>query len=124
MSEHNRQSDYIRHILEAVAHALDYIEGFDKTDFLSDNRTQQACIMNILIIGEAATKLINQYPEFIEQHSTIPWFSMRGMRNRIAHGYFDIDLDVVWETITEALPQLQQQLKEVLNQTEIKSADI
>lgn len=109
-----RHLDYVQHIQEATFNALSYIDGLDKTDFLNDKRTQQACIMNLLIIGEAATKLMNGYPEFIEQHQDIAWHSMRGMRNRIAHGYFDIDLDVVWDTLTEALPDLLQRVNQIL----------
>lgn len=69
--------------------------------------------MSLLIIGEAATKLINDYPEFIEANAHIPWRSMRGMRNRIAHGYFDIDWAVVWETVQTALPDLLDKLADV-----------
>ena len=62
--------------------------------------------MSLVIIGEAATKVMDRYPEFTAQNPQIPWRSMRGMRNRIAHGYFDINLDVVWETVQVALPEL------------------
>lgn len=48
--------------------------------------------------------------EFTEAHPEVPWRSMRGMRNRIAHGYFDINLDVVWDTVQTALPELLKQL--------------
>lgn len=60
--------------------------------------------MNLIIIGEAATKVMDGYPEFAQTHSKVPWRSMRGMRNRIPHGYFEINLDVVWDTVREALP--------------------
>jgi uncharacterized protein with HEPN domain len=81
-----------------------------KDDFLSDKRTQQAVIMSLIIIGEAATKVMDAYADFTRAHSEVPWRSMRGMRNRIAHGYFDINLDVVWDTVQTALPALSQQL--------------
>lgn len=71
--------------------------------------------MNVLIIGEVATKLMNEYPNFVAQHSEIEWRSMRGMRNRIAHGYFDIDLEVVWETLQTALPDLQNKIQAIQN---------
>ena len=48
---------------------------------------------------------------FAQEHAHIPWRAMKGMRNRIAHGYFDINLDVVWETVQTALPALQEQLQ-------------
>ena len=82
----------------------------DKEDFLEDKRTQQAVIMNLIIIGEAATKLMDNHAEFTEIHSKVPWRSMRGMRNRIAHGYFDINLEMVWDTVQKALPELLNNL--------------
>ncbi|SPW81736.1 Protein of uncharacterised function DUF86 [Escherichia coli] len=71
-----------------------------KDDFLADKRTQQAVIMSLIVIGEAATKVMDGYVEFTQAHADVPWRSMRNMRNRMAHGYFDINLDVVWETVT------------------------
>ena len=63
-----------------------------------------------MILGEAATRLLNQHPEFLALHPQVPWQSMRGMRNRWAHGYFDVDVDVVWETVQTSLPALVAQL--------------
>ncbi|MBE0509089.1 MAG: DUF86 domain-containing protein [Chromatiales bacterium] len=82
----------------------------EKDLFLKDKRTQQAVIMSLIIIGEAATKIMDAYPEFTLRHHQLPWHNMRGMRNRIAHGYFDINLDLVWDTVQSALPQLLGQL--------------
>ena len=115
----NRLPDYLDHMLEAALQACSYVEGLDKDDFLLDKRTQQAVILNLIIIGEAATKLLKDYNQFLDQYPDMPWRSMRGMRNRIAHGYFEIDLDVVWETVKAALPQLLERLPAI-----IKSADI
>jgi uncharacterized protein with HEPN domain len=84
-----------------------------KVDFLEDKRTQQAVIMSLIILGEAATKVMDGYAEFTLTHPEIPWRSMRGMRNRIAHGYFDINLDVVWDTVQTALPDLLSKLTSV-----------
>ncbi|WP_298331472.1 DUF86 domain-containing protein [Asticcacaulis sp.] len=107
-----RREDYIQHIQDAVAQALDYVEG-DHAAFLRDRRTQQAVIMNLIIMGEAATRLMMESPDFIEQHPDVPWRNMRGMRNRLAHGYFDLDLDVIWETLCVSLPQLQGQISKL-----------
>lgn len=63
-------------------------------------------MMSPVIIGEAATKVMDVDPEFVSAHPEVPWRNMRGMRNRIAHGYFEINLDVVWDTVQTALPQL------------------
>ncbi len=110
MNNNNRVPDYLEHIQQAATDAFGFIEGLDKKDFLKDKRTQQAVIMSLIIIGEAATKVMDSYPEFVQLHSEVPWQSMRGMRNRIAHGYFEINLDVVWDTVQTALPKLLKQL--------------
>lgn len=106
----NRLADYLAHMHQAATDACGFVEGLRKEDFFTDKRTQQAVIMSLIIIGEAATKIMDGYAEFTVAHPEVPWRSMRGMRNRIAHGYFDINLDVVWETVRTALPALLQQL--------------
>lgn len=111
----NRLPDYLDHMQQAAVDACSFVEGLDKDDFIEDKRTQQAVIMSLIIIGEAATKIMDGYAEFTELHSDVPWRSMRGMRNRIAHGYFDINLDVVWNTVQTALPELLKQMPDVRN---------
>lgn len=111
----NRLPDYLDHMRQAVTDARGFVEGLTKDDFLADKRTQQAVIMNLIIMGEAATKVMDGYAEFTRQHSEVPW---RGMRNRIAHGYFDINLDVVWDTVQTALPELLTQLLAVRRDAE------
>ena len=69
--------------------------------------------MSLIIIGEAVTKVMDGYAEFAQAHTQVPWRNMRGMRNRIAHGYFDINLEVVWDTVQAALPELLKQLPAV-----------
>ena len=69
----NRLPDYLDHIKQAATDACSFVEGMDKIDFINDKRTQQAVIMNLIIIGEAATKVMDIYPEFAEDHSEIPW---------------------------------------------------
>lgn len=112
MSE-NRLSDDLDHIRQAASDACHYVEGLHKEDFLADKRTQQAVILNLLIIGEVATKLIKDHGDFTERYPEMPWRNMKGMRNRIAHGYFEINLDVVWETVQTALPKLLEQLRAI-----------
>ncbi len=98
---------------QAATDARSFVEGLAKDDFLEDKRTQQAVIMSLIILGEAATKVMEGYAGFAETYPEVPWRSMRGMRNRIAHGYFDINLDVVWGTVQTALPALLEQLPAV-----------
>lgn len=109
----NRLSDYLDHMQQAAADACSFVEGLGKDDFLEDKRTQQAVIMSLIIIGVAATKIMDGHAGFTEAHPEVPWRGMRGMRNRIAHGYFDINLDVVWDTVQTALPALLNQLSSV-----------
>ncbi len=106
----NRLADYLDHMRQAAADACGFVDGMDQTAFQQDKRTQQAVVMSLIVLGEAATKVMERHAAFAEAHSQIPWRNMRGMRNRIAHGYFDIDLEVVWDTVRMALPQLQAQL--------------
>ncbi|MFO1432703.1 MAG: DUF86 domain-containing protein [Candidatus Competibacteraceae bacterium] len=87
-----------------------YTEGLSQEDFLADKRTQQVVILNLLIIGEAAPKLLKEYDAFLAQHPEVPWRSMKSMRNRTAHGYFAIDLEVVWDTVQLAWPELWERL--------------
>ena len=112
----NRLADYLDHMQQAATDACIFVEGMEKADFLEDKRTQQAVIMSPIIVGEAATKVMDGYTEFTETHTQVPWRSMRGMRNRIAHGYFDINLDVVWDTLQTALPEFLRQLPAVRQQ--------
>ena len=110
MSE-NRLRDYLDHMRQAASDACGFVEGMDKSDFMQDKRTQQAVVMSLIVIGEAATKVMDADPGFVQANAHILWRAMRGMRNRIAHGYFDINLDLVWDTVQTALPTLLEQLR-------------
>jgi uncharacterized protein with HEPN domain len=109
----HRLPDYLEQMEQAASDALSFVEGMSKDEFLADKRTQQAVTMSLVIIGEAATKLMARFPTFIEQHPEILWRSMRGMRNSIAHDYFRIDLEAVWDTLEVGLPELLGQLPSV-----------
>lgn len=86
----------IEDMLEAAAYCRQYIAGMDFAAFASDQKTIDAVVHNLEIIGEAARYI----PPEIEQHYvSIPWVDIRGMRHRIAHGYFAVDLEVVWSTV-------------------------
>lgn len=107
----NRLHDYVFHMQETASDACDFVVGFSKAAFLADRRTQRAVLMSLIILGEAASKLGEKYPEFTRRHPEIPWSALRGMRNRIAHGYFDINLEVVWNTLESALPKVRDHLQ-------------
>lgn len=105
-----RAEDYLDHMVEAIRLARSFTEGMAKADFLADRKTQQAVILNLIVLGEAATKIAAESPEFVAAHPALPWQQMRGMRNRMAHGYFAINLDVIWDTVQISLPELEQQV--------------
>ena len=112
-----RLADYLSHMLEAVRLAREYVAGILKDDFLKDRRTQQAVVLNLITIGEAASRIVTEHKRFATAHPEIPWAQMRGMRNRMAHGYFDIDLSIVWDTVQYSLPELERQLGVVDSQS-------
>lgn len=109
----NRLSYYLQHMLDAAEQSCSYVQGWSKEGFLADRRTQQAVILNLIILGEAATKLLKDHGPFVDRYPEVPWRSIKGMRNRIAHGYFDVNLDVVWETLQTALPELLSRLPRI-----------
>ena len=116
-----RLPDYLDHMHQAATDACAFVGDSDKADFINDKRTQQAVVMSFIIIGEAATKIMDEHADFAQLHGSVPWRSMRGMRNRIAHGYFEINLDMVWETVRTALPALLQQLQAVRSDADVDS---
>jgi uncharacterized protein with HEPN domain len=94
------------------------VEGFSREDFLADKKTQQAVILNIMVIGEAAIQILDECPEFAARYPDVPWKQMRCMRNRMAHGYFDLNLNVVWDTVRQALPKLEHPILAIRQEPE------
>lgn len=82
---------------------------------MADRRTQQAVVMNLPIIGEAATKILDADPELARANPDVPWRSMRGMRNRMIHGYFETNFELVWETASVQIPPLIGQLSGIVD---------
>jgi len=111
-----RLVDYLEHIQQALAQAGDYTRDMDKDAFLADLRTQQAVTMNLIIIGEAANKIAAADAAFVCAHPDFPWQGVRGMRNRMAHGYFDINLDIVWDTVRQDFPVLREKVDVLLRE--------
>ncbi len=106
-----RIPDYLGHILQAIQRIHAYAEDMDEVSFLKNEMAQDAVIRNIEIIGEAACNIGKHYPEFAGQYPDIPWEDVYLMRNRISHGYFSIDLEVVWKTVQHDIPQLALQIQ-------------
>ncbi len=93
----------IRHMLDAAREALSFAEGKARRDLDQDRMFVLALVKCIEIIGEAATKV---GPETREAYPQVPWPAVVTMRHRLIHAYYDMDLDRVWDTVTEDLPPL------------------
>jgi uncharacterized protein with HEPN domain len=106
-----RYFDYVEHILDAARQACGYVAGMSKEVFMQDRKTQDAVILKLLVIGEAAAQILDEHSSFAEQRPDIPWNQMKGMRNRMVHGYFETNLDLVWETVQVFLPELERKLQ-------------
>jgi uncharacterized protein with HEPN domain len=101
----------LRHILDAVREAVAFSEARSRSD-LDKNRMLSLSLVRLLeIIGEASRGISG---EFRLAHPEIAWKKMTGMRDRLIHGYFDVNLDVVWETVTQDIPPLIAQLEKLL----------
>ncbi len=106
---------YVLDMLIAAREAVGFAEGLSFEAFATDRRAQLSIVKLIEIIGEAASRVD---VEIRLAHPAIPWRDIVGMRNRLVHGYFDIDLRLVWDTVGADLPVLIGQLERLLAQGE------
>ena len=104
-----------RHIRDAAEEALSYAEGRSRSDLETDGQLARALERLIEIIGEAATKIDEETRDSLPQ---VPWVEIRGMRNWLAHAYFRIHLDYVWDTVNEELPKLLELATEIVETAE------
>lgn len=107
-------ADYVGHILQAIDLIQDYTKGLVEQGFLESRITQDAVIRNFEIVGEASRQLLQKFPEFVASHPELPVVAAYGMRNALSHGYFTVDLEVVWKTVREDLPVLRRQIEDIL----------
>ena len=103
----------LRKIIVHIDHTLEYCQGLDFDGFMENRMLQEACVFNILQIGELARNGLDD--DFTAAHPEIPWRQMYGLRNRIAHDYEGIRMKIVWETITQDFKSLRDALSEILN---------
>ncbi len=105
---------FLGHILEAIDRISRYSEKMDEAAFLGNQMAQDAVIRNLEIIGEASHSIEVHFPEFAASHQELPLSFAYQMRNAVAHGYFKVDLEIVWKTIEDDLPQLEVLVGEVI----------
>ncbi len=101
----------LRHMLDSAREASDFATGRSRTDLDDDRMLALAIIKSIEIIGEAASKISEACRL---ENGNIPWRDIIGMRNRLSHGYFDINLDIVWETVQTDIPHIIKLLNQII----------
>ena len=106
-----RTVDYLGHIVEAIERVFDYIDDVDESAFLTARMVQDAVIRNLEVIGEASKNIERHDPAFANAHPDLPLRLAVAMRNRLSHGYFKIDFEVVWLTVHNDLPALHAAAK-------------
>ena len=107
MRERSRDIERLRHIVDSIAHIEDFLHGRTLEEMKDDVMCYHAVVYNIMIIGEAANMLTN---DFRESHAEIPWRQIIDMRNVLVHGYYNTSPLFVWETYTNDLPFLKEQV--------------
>lgn len=112
-----REDDRIRlrHMLDAAEEALEFAAGKKREDLDNDRMLALALVRSIEIIGEAGARVSE---EGRTEVLNVPWREIVTMRNRLIHAYFDVDLDIVWETVQRDLPPLSVSLERALIEEE------
>jgi uncharacterized protein with HEPN domain len=102
---------YLTDIVEAANYIAQFVGGLDRNEFLQDELRKSAVVQKIIVIGEAAKNISG---ELRDRHPEVLWSNVIKMRDRITHGYFGIDYDIVWDTATQEIPTLQEQIVQIL----------
>lgn len=102
---------FVMDILDCIKRIESYVSDLSYEGFVQDEKTKDAVVRNLEIIGEAA----NQIPQDIKwKYGEISWHQIVGLRNRLIHGYFVVDYDIVWNILQEELPHLKLKIKKIL----------
>jgi uncharacterized protein with HEPN domain len=112
-TEERDSADFLRDILDAIDKIKIFIEGFEFDEFDEDEKTIYAVIRALEIIGEATKNI----PEPLKKgHPEVPWRKMTGIRDKMIHGYFGVDTEVVWSTIKEDIPSIRPLIEKILDE--------
>jgi len=99
-------------IRQAIDRIEEYIKNLSFDAFSDDQKSVDAVVRNLEIIGEAASRLPD---EFKEKYSEIEWYKAVGLRHRIVHEYFGIDIEIIWQILQKDLPELKQKLIQIMS---------
>jgi uncharacterized protein with HEPN domain len=106
-----KPSIFLHHILESIALLEGYMKGVTEEQFLHSSEKQDLAIRRLEVIGEAVRNLPE---EFCQQHPNIAWNKAMATRNILIHQYFGIDLEIVWDTVKNSLPEFKAQIESLL----------
>lgn len=110
MNQVFRDRDYVEHIEEAICKIQRFLNDRSEAEFMENDLLQDAVIRNLEIIGEAVTKLS---PELRAKYGEVPWRDIAGMRNRLIHGYMNVNLEIVWDTVVQVLPSFLLSIRQI-----------
>ncbi len=110
-----RDRAYLKHILEAITNIEKFVEGLTKEGFFENVEKQYAVLRGLEIIGEATKNLSK---DLKVKYREIPWRDIAGMRDKLIHEYFGVDLELVWVTIEDKLPEFKKQILKILKEIE------
>jgi uncharacterized protein with HEPN domain len=108
---HHDDEIRLRHMLDHAREVCGLVKGKNRSDLKKDRILELALVRLIEVVGEAAARVS---PEGCRKYSRVPWSEITGMRNRLVHGYDQVDLDVLWDTIEHDLPPLVAELERIL----------
>lgn len=107
----DRDKLHLLHMQDALEKIKKYSKGMTLESFSKSEETFDAVMMQMIVVGESVNRLS---ADFKEKHDELPWYQAVGLRNQMAHGYFDIKPEIVWQTAKEDLPNLNRQVKDIL----------
>lgn len=121
MSSERTHVDYLDDMLAAMAKVASFITGMTFEEFAKDDKTAFAVVRGLEIVGEAA----KQIPAAVrDTYPAVPWRAMAGMRDKLTHNYFGVNLIVVWKTATEDLPALEPEIRRIVVESHAGSTEI
>jgi uncharacterized protein with HEPN domain len=107
--------DYLQDILNAVDDIKNFVDNMTYEQFIKDRKTLNAVVRSIEIIGEASKSI----PESMKaKYKELPWKQMAGMRDKLIHAYFGLDVETLWKAVTENIPPLKKSIQKILKDQE------